>query len=251
MSIVLNSYTITVNPNSCDTKKTYVLTEKDIDTLKDYIKKQTYKKVCIVVEHAGKDNAHIHCAIVTTQTKKPFNMKQQLTNRYAKYINLCPNGYKYMVKVKRHPIHMINEYAGGYMGKENKHILNDGFTEEDLKDGQVAYDKLKKNQLRQKYRVVNIKNFFKLVDEFIFLNELQIPDTVRKFLYQIIKPMVQDKYGFTVGGHKMRELILQMIATDDTIEDWFNTIDTEPMTILVNKENYVKLVENLRYDLDN
>lgn len=251
MSIDLYSYSITVNPNSCDETKTHVLTEKDIDTLKDYIKKQTYKKVVIVVEHAGKDNAHIHCALVTTQSKKPFNIKQQLTNRYAKYITLNPNGYKFMVKVKRHPNDMVNILAGGYMGKENTPILNDGFTEEDLKGGQETYVKLKENQVRQKYRVVNIKNFFKLVDEFIFLNEIEIPDTVRKFLYQIIKPMVKDKYGFTVGGNKMRELILQMIASDDTLEDWFNTIDTEPLTILVNKENYVKLVENLRFDLDN
>lgn len=247
------AYHLTFRPTSCNITNDYVLQDKDKTIILNWLDK--YSDYYIVCEEEPNTSAHhLHAAFMLDKNKRPQNIKQQLLNQYKKHIDFkITRGYNPAIKCTYHDIAQFYILAGGYVSKDKNIVQIKGLTTEQLEEGFKKYEKLKDNKSRTKHRIVTIKNFFHLVEDYIYLNTLDIKkyETVSKFLRGIIKPMIQnDNYRFVLSPKRIKNCILQTISTDDSLEEWFYEIESTETTIL-SSEEYHKVLERVRYDLDN
>lgn len=245
------AYHLTFRPSCCNLTNDYQLQEKDKTIILNWLDK--YSEVFVIAEeNPGEISHHIHTAFKLLKNKPPQNIKQQLLNKFKKHIDFkITRGFNPCIKCTYHDVAEFDILAGGYVSKD-KHIIQiKGITLEQLEIGNQLYEKLKNNKARAKHKIVSIKNFFHLVEDFIYLNSIDMEKykTVSLFLRGIIKPMIKKKYRFIVAPRRMRNLILQTLETDDSLEEWFNEIESCDTTILSKKE-YKRVIERIQYDLD-
>lgn len=250
------AFSITFRPQQCNTDNNYALQDKDGKTLTDFILKYKAPKVLITEERPGTIEAHLHCAVLFLKKMRQDNLRRQLLNRFKKYIDFkIVKGFNPAIKIKPHPEEMLNILAGGYLLKEEGHklILQQGFTNEELKQGSKDHKKFIENKSRVRKIELHNKNFIQKLDDYLFMNEIEYSLwDYKKFISRVIPRMLRDNYIFSISIKNARQIIKQFISVrnESNMAEYMDEWEEFDSKLIMDKEQYIKLIKYQHYNLD-
>lgn len=243
------SFHITFKPKCCNIDGNYMLQDKDHTTFLEFLKTRNSIKHYAKIEDPKTQDAHIHCAVLFKKNYRPENLKQQLLNRYKKYINFkITKNFNPAINVRVHPEDHLATLAGGYHCKDDGSILlgRKGFTDKELEDGNKKYDKFVQNKLRKRLIELHNKNFLQKLDEYVYLNDIDTKklNTIHKFYKLVIIRMIRDGYIFTVSNKVLVRTLNQLILyyNQEMETDLFLDNEIPFESTIVDKQTYIKII---------
>lgn len=242
------SFHITFRPSNCsDDIDSYSLTKKDIETMLQFIESKNSAKYYVVVENPKRISAHIHVALLLSKNVLAQNIRQQILNRYRKYIKFKHTiGKNRALDVKAHPEEQLHILAGGYHAKDRNTdlIKNIGFTAKELGEGKKDYNKSMINKQRKRKIELTNKNFVQKLDDYLFMNNIKYDHMeYNDFINKVITQMLNDNYIFSVSPKQIRLWVLQFLKHNKKARMIYLSELTDMDTVFVSdKDVYVRIM---------